>query len=101
MTNFNKTFEVYVNTLRQKGNLAYEYNPLFNYQTDSDLYIIDDKYIVPSGKAINIKNGEILNKKNNKWIDKRGKVFSNGSVILAESGTLWAKAGSLVDLDTD
>ena len=101
MTNFNKTFEVYVNTLRQKGNLAYEYNPLFNYQTDSDLYIIDDKYIVPAGKAINIKNGEILNKKNNKWIDKRGKVFSNGSVTLAESGTLWAKAGSLVDLDTD
>ena len=47
MTDFNKKFEVYLNTLRQKGNLAYEYNPFFNYQTDSDLYIIQDKYIVP------------------------------------------------------
>jgi hypothetical protein len=40
MTNFNKRFEVYLNTLRQKGNLVYEYNPLFNYQTDTDLFII-------------------------------------------------------------
>ena len=69
MTNFTKRFEVYLNTLRQKGNLAYEYNPLYNYQTDSDLYLIDDTYIVPAEKAVNIKNGEILNKKNNKWFD--------------------------------
>ena len=101
MTNFYKRFEVYLNTLRQKGNLAYEYNPLYNYQTDTDLYIIQDKYIVPAQKAVNIKNGEILNKKNNKWIDKRGRVIPNGEIIEAESGTLWAKAGSLIDLDTD
>jgi len=101
MTNFSKKFEVYLNTLRQKGNLAYEYNPFFNYQTDTDLYLIDDKYIVPANKAVNIKNGEILNKKNNKWIDKRGRIIPNGNYKSAESGTLWAKAGSLVDLDTD
>ena len=101
MTNFTKRFEVYLNTLRQKGNLAYEYNPLYNYQTDSDLYLIDDTYIVPAEKAVNIKNGEILNKKNNKWIDKRGRVIPNEEIILAESGSLWAKAGSLIDLDTD
>ena len=101
MTNFSKQFEVYLNTLRQKGNLAYEYNPFFNYQTDTDLYLIDDKYIVPANKAVNIKNGEILNKKNNKWIDKRGRIIPNGNYKSAESGTLWAKAGSLVDLDTD
>ena len=71
MSNLNKTFEVYLNTLRQKGNLAYEYNPLYNYQTDVDLYIIDDKYIVPTGQAINLKNGEILSNKGGNWIDKR------------------------------
>ena len=101
MTNYIQNFEVYINTLRQKGNLAYEYNPLYNYQTDTDLYLIDNKYVVPAGKAVNIKNGEILNKKNNRWIDKRGKRISNNEVILAESGNLWAKAGSLIDLDTD
>lgn len=101
MTNLSKRFEVYVNTLRQKGNLAYEYNPFYNYQTDEDLFIVQDKYIIPAKKAINIKNGEILNKKNNVWIDKRGRIIPNVQVITAESGTIWAKAGSLVDLDTD
>ena len=96
----NKKFEVYLNTLRQKGNLAYEYNPFFNYQTDTDLYLIDEKYIVPASKAVNIKNGEILTYKKNKWVDKRGKVISE-NYKRAESGILWAKAGSLVDLDTD
>ena len=100
MSNLNKTFEVYLNTLRQKGNLAYEYNPLYNYQTDVDLYIIDDKYIVPTGQAINLKNGEILSNKDGNWIDKRGRVISS-DFKLAESGELWAKAGSLVDLDTE
>jgi len=57
-------FSTYLNTLKQKGNLAYEYNPLYNYQTNEDLYIIDNKYIIPSNKAVNIKNGEILTLKN-------------------------------------
>ena len=89
-------FNVYLNTLRQKGNLAYEYNPLYNYQTDTDLYLIDNKYIVPAGQAVYIKNGELLTKKGTTWIDKRGRAISLG-YVLAESGTIWAKAGSLID----
>lgn len=94
---------VYLSTLRQKGNLAYEYNPFHNYQTDVDLYEISTnvgKVLVPKGYAVNYKNGEILTKKgNNNWIDKRGNRIS--SYTLAENGTLIARAGSLVDLDTD
>ena len=52
-------FNVYLNALRQKGNLAYEYNPLHNYQTHKDLYIIDNKYIIPYDQAVNKKNGEL------------------------------------------
>jgi hypothetical protein len=91
---------VYLNTLRQKGNLAYEYNPLHNFQTNEDLYIIDNKYIIPYGKAVNLKNGEILVQKDNKWIDKRGKIISTNFKV-ATDGILWAKAGSLIDLDTE
>lgn len=93
-------FSVYLNTLRQQGNLAYEYNPLYNYQTDIDLYIIDDKYIVPYDQAVNTKNGELLIRKNGSWVDKRGRVITSG-VKTRNDGVLWAKAGSLIDLDTD
>lgn len=96
----NRTFEVYLNSLRQKGNLAYEYNPLHNYQTDVDLYLIQNKYIVPRGQAVNTKNGEILIKKGGQWIDKRKRKITSG-VVTADQGTLWAKAGSLIDLDTE
>ena len=97
---------VYLNTLRQKGNLAYEYNPFHNFQTDEDLYIIDNKYIVPKGKAVNINNGEILNSKKSDenttiWVDKRGRVIDNNFVKTTENSTLWATAGSLIDLDTE
>ena len=92
-------FNVYLNTLRQKGNLAYEYNPLHNYQTDKDLYIINNKYIVPYGQAVNKKNGELLIQSGENWIDKRGRKISNEDVLTG--GILWAKAGSLIDLDTE
>ena len=96
---------VYLSTLRQKGNLAYEYNPFHNYQTDVDLYKVSTNVgdvLVPKGYAVNSKNGEILTKKgNNNWIDKRGNRISSYDTTLAESGTLIARAGSLVDLDTD
>ena len=97
---------VYLNSLRQKGNLAYEYNPLHNYQTDENLYLINDKYVVPEGKAVNPKNGEILTKKivlgQEGWYDKRGRKFSNEEeIILAGAGSPWASAGSIIDLDTD
>ena len=95
-------FDVYLNTKRQKGNLAYEYNPLYNYQTDVDLYIYDNKYIIPKGQAINIKNGELLVKKGNNWIDKRGKVITTFmSQDPAGLTSLWAKEGSLIDMDTE
>ena len=93
-------FNVYLNTLRQKGNLAYEYNPLYNYQTDVDLYIVDNKYIIPQGQAVNTKNGELLTKKQGKWIDKRGREITS-NIKTTANGTLWAKAGSLIDLDTE
>ena len=93
-------FNTYLNKLREKGNLAYEYNPFHNYQTDVDLYIIDNKYIGQKNQAVNTKNGEILNKKGTKWIDKRNNIISPD--YIKEFGeTLWAKAGSLIDLDTE
>ena len=95
-------FQVFLNTLRQKGNLAYEYNPLHNYQTDVDLCLIDDTYIIPKDQAINKKNGELLTKNdNNQWIDKRGRIINTDDVIEYDETKLWASAGSLIDLDTD
>jgi hypothetical protein len=57
---------LYLSSVREKGYLAYEYNPFHNYQTDVDLYKItylDSIFIVPKYKAVNLKNGNILNKK--------------------------------------
>ena len=118
--------QLYLNALRQKGYLAYEYNPFYNYQTDTNLLIIDDKYLVPEGLAVNIKNGQILTKKTlevekisgqstiteNKdvWVDNQGNKVNEDSLIVATLSTknqqnhkieLFAEAGSLVDLDTD
>lgn len=93
--------KVYLNTLRQKGHLAYEYNPFYNYQTDVDLYLIDKKFLVPKGQAVNINNGELLTKKKNQWVDKRGNVIDNNYVKEPQPSELYAKAGSLINLDTD
>ena len=96
--------KVYLNSLRQKGYLAYEYNPFHNYQTDVDLYKVANKFIVPKGQAVNSKNGELLTKKlvngSQRWVDKRGNVITSG-ILLASSGTLYAKKDSLIDFDTD
>ena len=93
---------VYLNSQRQQGHLAYEYNPFHNYQTDEDLYLVDNKFLVPYGKAVNPKNGEILNKSGtNRWKDKRGQSFSGEEVLEYNSGTLFASKGSLIDLNTD
>lgn len=102
-TNNSVQLNVYLNTLRQKGYLAYEYNPFHNYQTNVDLYLIDNKFIVPYGQAVNINNGELLTKKvigsESVWVDQRGNSISNYK--LANEGTLWAKAGSVIDFETD
>ena len=82
--------KLYLSTLRNKGYLAYEYNPFHNYQTNVDLYKVylegqpnsdseeqpnndseesndtsstnlkNESFIVPKSKAVNTKNGEIL-----------------------------------------
>ena len=90
---------VYLNTLRQSGYLAYEYNPFHNYQTNVDLYLVNNKFLVPKSKAVNPKNGEILNQGTGGWIDKRGIIINNA--IPYSNGTLYAKEGSLIDFDTD
>ena len=98
--------KLYLNTLRQKGYLAYEYNPFHNYQTDTDLYIYDDKYIIPANCALNPKNGEILksyflNGYHKRWVDKNGIVVENVIEANSQLCRLYASAGSLIDLDTD
>ena len=58
--------QLYLNTLKQKGNLAYKYNPFHNYQTDVDLYKVETNVgsiLVPKGKAVNKITGDILTKK--------------------------------------
>ena len=97
-------FSLYLSTLKQKGNLAFEYRPFHNYQTDVDLYEISTnvgKVLVPYGKAVNINTGDILTKRNDKWIDKYGNVINNSIVKDTINVQPYAKAGSLIDLDTD
>ena len=104
----NKYFIVYLNSLRQEGNLAYEYNPFHNYQTEQTLYLVDNTFIVPEKCIVNTKNGEILNKYDkNKWIDKRGQIIEKvddslpDGYLEASSGTVYAQAGAIIDLDTE
>ena len=111
-------FNLFLNTLRQQGNLTYEYNPFYNYQTDVDLCKIDDTYIVPRDCAVNIKTGDILTKlktttSGTYYIDLRGKEFfikdpksnvkDDDSDFIKEfdEKNLFATAGSIIDLDTD
>ena len=98
----NLNLTTYLSTLQQKGYLAYEYNPFHNYQTDVDLYEIDTnigKVLVPEGQAVNKDNGELLINKNGKWVDKRGNIINNCKTT--EGQELYAKAGSLIDFDTE
>ena len=95
---------VYLNTLRQKGYLAYEYNPFHNYQTNVNLYQYDNKYLIPEGCAINLKNGMILHRKNGNWVDDQNNIVQSGSNIITQTSqgvSLLYTAGSLIDLDTD
>lgn len=96
---------VYLNTLRQKGYLAYEYNPFHNYQTNVNLYQYDNKYLIPEGCAINLKNGMILHSKNGKWVDDQNNILENNDPNIitqySDNVSLLYTAGSLIDLDTD
>ena len=87
--------------------MAWEYNPFHNYQTDVDIYE-KDGFLIPFGQAVNKKNGELLNKRYDSqnatiWVDKRDSVINSNDVITWDDKrcSLYAKAGSLLDLDTD
>ena len=99
--------DVLLSSLRQKGNLAYEYNPLHNYQTDVDLYKLEINgrtFLLEEYEGINIDNYEKvydINKGvNSKWVDKRNKIISNHKVKTTTKSDLFARAGSLIDFDT-
>ena len=95
-------------TLKQKGNLSYSYNPFYNYQTDENLYE-KDGFIIPEGKAINPKNGQILDyykeKEGKKYYkDSYNNLYEESELITidldSESDLLYAAKGSLINLDT-
>ncbi len=103
------TVKSYIYSLPNSGNMAWEYNPFHNYQTSVDIYE-KEGYYIPDGQAINRLNGELLTKnvkdiKNDipLWIDKRGNYIPAKNVISIDknSDKLFAKAGSLLDLDTN
>ena len=99
-----KKIYTYLNTLQQKGNLAYEYHPFHNYQTNVDLYeVVTDvgKVLVPKGFKVDKTTG-ILYKKydEGKWINKFNDIKNNG-LSFPEKDELYAKAGSLIDFETD
>lgn len=131
--------KLYLSTLRNKGYLAYEYNPFHNYQTNVDLYKVylegqpnndseeqsnnnseesndtssenlkNESFIVPKGKAVNTKNGEILSfykteDNINYYKDKEENIYKVSEFEFIKewsNGTPWAQAGSLIDFDTD
>lgn len=101
--------KVFLNGLRQKGYLSYEYNPFYNYQTGKDIYKVETDIgdvLVPKGEAVSVKTGQLLTKKRIKrnnttktvWFDSRGNEVSDYKE--AKEGDLYAQKGSLLDLDT-
>ena len=97
-----KTLElkVYTNSLNQKGNLAYEYNPFHNYQTNINLYNKEGFYI-PEEKAIDKRNGQILDKYGDQYKDKYGNIFKgDDNNIIKSEGNPTITKDSLMDLDT-
>lgn len=91
--------KVGVTTYKQKGNLAYEYNPFRNYVIDEDIRITEEGYIIPKNKAVNKMNGEILERRpyyikdqqGNElegyvWVDKNGVIVKNYNLIEYDFG---------------
>lgn len=101
--------QVFLSTLETKGNLAYEYNPFHNYQTNVDLYKYETDIgtvIAPaSDKVIVLKNGLILRLLyGNTWEDKYGNKYNPDMKPLPPTASRvekYASAGSLIDLDTE
>ena len=102
--------QTYLNTLQQKGNLAYEYNPFYNYQTKENLVeTVKEKFLIPEGKAVDIRNGKILIFENNKWKDQNKNIIDGDYVLSYEDVTTNLQEGtdyhkitkdSLIPLDT-
>jgi hypothetical protein len=92
----------YIYSLPTKGNLAWEYHPFHNYQTDVDLYKWNN-FLIPEGCAVDIRTGEILYSINGVWTNKRGKKIEDENIKKASevSESIYARAGSLIDLETD
>ena len=108
--------QIYQKSLKQKGNIAYEYHPFHNYQTSVDIYKVEKdgiEYCIPYKQAINLDNGELLNKIENGsyWVDKRSRIienyitwdghYINGGKFESVPSEILYPAGSLIDLDTD
>lgn len=95
----------YLNVLKQKGNMAYEYNPFFNYQTNENL-IEKDGFLIPEGKAVDKRNGKILMLKDGNWIDQDKNVIEPEYVLSYEdlynfsSDYNFITKDSLINLDT-
>jgi len=95
--------QVFLSTLETKGNLAYEYNPFHNYQTNVDLYKYETDIgtVIASDKAKVLKNGLVLHQLyGNTWEDKYGNKY-NSDIQTVDKGEKYASAGSLIDLDTE
>ena len=97
----------YLNTLRQKGYMAYEYNPFYNYQTNVPLVEVEG-FLIPEGKAVDKRNGKILTKAekgNNEWKDDQENIIDSKYIITYEyayanyPGNVITK-DSLINLDT-
>ena len=87
---------LYINSLKQKGDLAYEYSPLYNFQTSENLLIDETNGIIfPEGESYDSKTGQILHDNR----DKYDNIIPNNRIV--NDGTEYAKAGSLIGLDTE
>ncbi len=109
----NKNIRLFLSALQTKGNLAYEYNPLHNYQTEVDLFKANTdigEVIFPKDCAVCKTNGMILTKKTTRgsdneeisqWVDRFGVVYNDVITTENKDVNLYATAGSLIDLDTE
>lgn len=104
-----KNIYTYLNTLQQKGFMAYEYNPFHNYQTNVDLYKCETdvgEVLVPKNCIVNKHTGIIFKKvqKGNDiyYIDEFKNVVNNpDNNYITQLDNLYAKAGSLIDFETN
>lgn len=94
----------FVASLSSKGNLENNYKPFQNFQINTNIYSVTyngQKYFIPENKAINPKNGEILEKIEEVWVDKHGVIVTNVIPYNYSGSELKITKGSLIGLDTE